>query len=68
MNIVAGKEVIKECIANDFTVEKVAAELGRLLTDEEYKNEMLTSYEHLATLLGSQPASANAARIITSKR
>lgn len=68
VNIVAGKEVIKECIANDFTVEKVAAELGRLLTDEEYKHEMLTSYEHLATLLGSQPASANAARIITSKR
>jgi len=68
VNIVAGKEVIKECIANDFTVEKVADELGRLLTDETYKKEMLASYEHLASILGSQPASAKAAEIITSKR
>ena len=68
VNIIAGKEVIKECIANDFTVEKVTQELGRLLSDEVYKKEMLANYKHLSSLLGSQPAAATAAAIITSKR
>lgn len=68
VNIIAGKEVIKECVANTFTTENVAAELSRLLSDEAYKKEMLASYEHLVQLLGSQPASVTAAEIITSKR
>ena len=68
VNIIAGKEVIKECIANDFTVEKVKQELGHLLSDEAYKKEMLANYKHLSSLLGSQPAAATAAAIITSKR
>ena len=63
-----GKEVIKECIADAFTTENVAAELNRLLRDEDYKKEMLASYEHLVQLLGSQPASVTAAEIITSKQ
>ena len=68
VNIIAGKEVIKECVANDFTVNKVASELERLLTDEAYKKEMLASYEQLSSILGSQSASATAADIITSIR
>lgn len=67
VNIIAGKEVIRECVANDFKTEKVAAELGRLLTDEAYKKNMLASYEHIRSLLGTQPAAATAASIITSK-
>ena len=66
VNIVAGREIIKECIADDFTVEKVAAELERLLTDETYKKEMLAGYEHLSEVLGSQSASGTAAALITS--
>lgn len=66
VNIIAEREVIRECIAERFTVENVAAELNRLLTDESYKNEMLASYKHLVSLLGSHPASATAASIITS--
>jgi len=68
VNIVAGKEIIKECLANDFTEEKVAAELARLLSDDAYKKEMLASYQHLRSLLGDQPASATAAAYITSKQ
>ena len=67
VNIIAGKQVIKECIADGFTTENVTAELSRLLSDEAYKKEMLASYEHLIQLLGSQPASVKAAEIITSK-
>lgn len=68
VNIIAGKQVIRECIANEFTVDKVAKELNRLLTDEAYKKEVLASYEHLVSVLGSQSASASAAAIITSRR
>jgi len=68
VNIIEGKEVIKECVANEFTVDKVATELKRLLTDEAYKKEMLASYEHLHSLLGSSAASETAASIITSRR
>lgn len=68
VNIIAGKEVIKEYLANDFTADNVAAELQRLLTDEVYKKEMLASYKHLSQSLGALPASVTAADIITSKR
>ena len=68
VNIICGKEVIRELLGDDFTTEKVAAELQRLLTDETYTKEMLVDYEHLSALLGTQPAAATAAQIITSKR
>ena len=67
VNIIAGREVIKECIANEFTTDKVAAELGRLLTDESHKKEMLASYEQIRSILGDSSAAVSAAHIITSK-
>jgi lipid-A-disaccharide synthase len=67
VNIIAGKQVIKECVANDFTTDNIANELARLLTDESYKSEMLASYKHLALTLSSLSASGTAAKIITSK-
>lgn len=66
VNIIEGREVIRECVANDFTVDKVAVEVNRLLHDEAYKKEMLASYEHLRSVLGDSSASESAARIITS--
>ena len=68
VNIIAGKEVIKECIANDFTVDKVADELQRILSDEAYQKEMLAQYEHLSSVLGSSEAASTAAGIITASR
>lgn len=67
VNIIAGKEAIKECIANDFTVDKVAEELGRLLHDEAHKKDILASYEYIRSQLGTQPAAVRAAQIITLK-
>lgn len=67
VNIIADKAIIKECIANEFTVDKVAEELHRLLHNEAYQKEMLANYEHLSALLGSHPASATAAQIITTR-
>ena len=68
VNIILDKEVIRELLATDFTIDNVTAELQRLLEDEAYTKEMLANYEHLFTLLGSSPAAATAAQIITSKQ
>lgn len=68
VNIILDKEVIRELLATDFTIDNVTAELQRLLTDEAYTKEMLANYEHLHSILGTSPAAATAAAIITSKR
>lgn len=68
VNIIAGKQVIRECIADGFTVDNVAAELQRILTDKAYQKEMLAQYEHLSTILGSSEAASTAASIITASR
>ncbi len=62
VNILAGEEVIPELVADDFTADKVAEALQKLLTDEQYTQKMLAEYEHLRLLLGTQSAAANAAR------
>ena len=67
VNIAADKEIIRECIADTFTVDNVAAELQRLLTDDAYKKEMLAAYKHLLSLFGTQSASATAAAVVTSR-
>ena len=66
VNIIAEREVIKECVANDFTVENVSAELERLLNDPTYTKNMLAEYEHIHSILGVDPAAEKAAAIITS--
>ena len=66
VNIIAEREVIKECVANDFTVENVSAELERLLNDRTYTKNMLAEYEHIRSVLGVEPAAGKAAAIITS--
>lgn len=66
VNIIAEREVIKECVANDFTVENVSEELERLLNDPTYTKNMLAEYEHIRSVLGVEPAAEKAAAIITS--
>lgn len=65
VNIIPGQEVIQELIASRFTAENVAHELNRLLHDEPYRQTMLTRYQHLWHILGSQSAANTAATLIT---
>ena len=67
VNIIAGKQVIRECVANEFSTANVANELGRLLTDEASTKNMLAEYEHIHSILGTHPAAERAAEIITSR-
>lgn len=64
VNIIPNQEIIQELIASRFTVDNVAAELNHLLHDESYRQTMLTNYQQLWHILGSQSAADNAAKII----
>ena len=61
VNIILGKEVIKEQVAYHFTERDVREELDRLLHDEHYRAAMQHSYAELSTALGSSNASQCAA-------
>lgn len=64
VNILADKEVIKEYIGPLFTVENVRNEVYRLLSDSNYRNNMLQDYQRIETLLGNKNAATNAAQQI----
>lgn len=46
-NIIMGKEVIRELVANDFTMANVTRELSRLLTDSDYRARQQANYSAL---------------------
>lgn len=65
VNLIMNKEVVKELIQYDLTVENLKHELQKLLTDREYIKQMKKDYDDLKNLLSQGGnASANAARII----
>ena len=66
-NIILGREAIREKLALHFTVDEVADELSRLLSDEVYRKQMQADYTEIARLLGDTPAPTNAARLIKSQ-
>lgn len=51
VNIIAGKQVIYEAIGPKFSTANIRRELQRILTDEEYKKNMLANYEHIKNLM-----------------
>ena len=63
-NILAGKNIIKEFIQKDFTKENLYYESKKILTDNNYIEEILKNLKHIWELLGSGDASLNAAKII----
>jgi lipid-A-disaccharide synthase len=65
VNLIMNKEVIKELIQNDLTVENLKHELQELLTNENRIQQIKKDYKDLKNLLTQGGnASANAAKII----
>ncbi|HTN47277.1 MAG TPA: lipid-A-disaccharide synthase [Flavipsychrobacter sp.] len=64
VNLIMDKPVIKELIQNELNETQLKEELGKILDDSGYRNEMLRNYESLWHLLGDKPASALAAKEI----
>ena len=61
VNLIAGKEVVKELVADGMTVANVKAELKRILPGGGGRQEMLDGYDRLDKILGEAGASEKAA-------
>lgn len=64
VNLVADKEVVRELVAADMTLENVNAELGKILADGDGRKAMLDEYDRMLGILGEAGASQRAARKI----
>ena len=66
VNLIAGREVVRELVADTMTVAQIKTELGRILNDESWHREMLAGYDEVSKRLGEPGAPAKAARLIRS--
>ena len=61
VNLIAGKEVVRELLAHHFTPATVYNELHRLLNDTVYRSQMLKDYQDISLKLGAPGAARKAA-------
>ena len=61
VNLIAGREVVQELVADTMTVEQVHGELKNLLYNKEYRKAMEQEYDRLIRILGPSGASEQAA-------
>jgi lipid-A-disaccharide synthase len=66
VNLIAGKEVVKEMIQSDANPENVSLELSKILNDAGYRTKILDGYNQIIHTLDTGSASENAARLMTS--
>lgn len=64
VNLIAGKEVIKELIQHDANAKAIGEELQRLIAEGEYRQVMLRNYDEIIKTLDIGSASENAARLM----
>ncbi|KAA6330904.1 Lipid-A-disaccharide synthase [termite gut metagenome] len=64
VNLIVGKEVVKELVADAMTVKNIRRELDALLHDKVYRQEILNGYEKMAQELGEAGAPHQAAHLI----
>ncbi len=63
VNLIMGKEVVKELIQNDLNTENLKRELSRIISGPE-RNAQLDAYQLLSEKLGGKGASNEAAKLI----
>jgi lipid-A-disaccharide synthase len=64
VNLIAGKEVVKEMIQNQANPETVSVELQKLMQAASYRDDMMDRYDEIIRILDTGSASANAARLM----
>lgn len=63
-NLIGNREVVKELIQNDFTIQNLREELQRIFTNLVYKGEMLQGYDLIQEKIGQGSASQRTAELI----
>lgn len=66
VNLIMGREIVKELLQTDFNRKALSEELNRLLLDFKYREEMKSQFSRLRERLGKGNASALAAEEILS--
>jgi lipid-A-disaccharide synthase len=64
INLILEKLVVKEFIQNDCTPQTMSAELGRILNDKVYRQQMMDCYDELDHKMGEPGASAHTAELL----
>lgn len=64
VNLIAGREVVRELVADTFSVDNIASELTRLLPDGDYRSQMLAGYGEVMGRIGEDSPSECTAHII----
>lgn len=64
VNLVAGKEVVKELIQHRANPHEILIELRQLLNDASYRQQMMEGYNQVIERLDTGSASENAARLM----
>lgn len=57
VNLIMDREIVKELIQQDMTVENISNELNKLLNDTQRRNNIIKDYQELKTKLGGVGAS-----------
>lgn len=66
VNLIAGREVVRELVADQMTVKQASCELKRLLYDPVRADEIKAGYDEVIRRLGEPGAPARAAHIMVS--
>ena len=64
VNLIANREVVKELVADTFSVDNIRRELETILPGGSKREEMLKDYEEIHRLLGESDAPKKAARVM----
>ena len=64
VNLIAGKQVVKEMIQSDMNAKAVISELKRLVLDENYRSRIAAEYQKIYQTLDIGSASENAAMLM----
>jgi len=65
VNLIANREVVREMVAETFSVENIRTELDAILPGGPRRQQMLDDYDEVHRLLGDSQAPQEAARLMT---
>ena len=67
VNLIANREVVRELVADSFSVDNIRRELEAVLPGGEKRSQMLADYDDVHRLLGESDAPEQAARLMVGK-
>jgi lipid-A-disaccharide synthase len=64
VNLIAGKEAVKELVTHHFTAENLKIELSKILYDNDLRKKILNDYQKIRESLGEKGTAKRAANMI----